>query len=136
MKHLPLTAFLMAVCLFVVAQKKDTVLLNPLGFEPEKKIILPFSAIKVIDARFDRSNVGSMHKKVKKTSASAERVPVLLPDSFHLYLPKLFDNIVTYQPEHDTLVILFKQFRVVEHVLNIQNQAYEPQLLGKISACN
>lgn len=132
---LQLTACLIVLAISVSAQKSDTILLDPLGFEPEEKLALPFAAVEVIDARFDRGNIGGMHQKIKTNRFTYARVPAVLPDSFHLFLPKLIGDIVSYTPaSKDTLVILFKQFRIVEHLLNGVNQKYEPQLLVKISA--
>ncbi|HEY0041854.1 MAG TPA: hypothetical protein VGB71_14380 [Flavisolibacter sp.] len=132
---LQLTACLILLGITASAQKSDTIRLDPSGFESEERFALPFGSVKVIDARFDRGNIGCMHQKVKTNRFTYARVPAVFPDSFHLFLPKLIGNIVSYSPDsHDTLVILFKQFRIVEHFLNGLNQKFEPQLLVKVSA--
>jgi len=130
-----LTACLLVLAVTAIAQMSDTIRLDPSGFEPEERIDLPFAAVKVIDARFDRGNIGCMHQKVSANRFTYARVPAVFPDSFHLFLPKLIGDIVSYSSEkQDTLVILFKQFRIVEHFLNGLNQKFEPQLLVKVSA--
>ncbi len=136
MKQLWLILIFLTCVVTVFAQKNDEpVVVDTEDYEGEQKINLPFSVIKVIDARFDRSNIGCVNKSISINSFKHHKSAAVFPDSLHLYLPRLLNQLVTLSTEtHDTLVMLIKQFRISDHVVNSINLQHEPELLLKISA--
>ena len=87
------------------------------------KISVPFAGIKIIDARFDKSNIGivTSYKHAKKIGRT---IPAVFPDSLPAYLFKILHEILVFNSNRkDTLVVLFKQFRYTDHedLVNRQN---------------
>jgi hypothetical protein len=99
-----------------------------------EKIPIPFSAIKVIDARFDKSNVGCIVREPTFKAISKFKELAILPDSLSAYLPKILHRLLDVQPEaKDTLVILVKEFRITDHLFNDVSWNYEPSTLLRFS---
>ncbi|RYZ57299.1 MAG: hypothetical protein EOO14_11145 [Chitinophagaceae bacterium] len=104
--------------------------------EAQSKTTLPFAAIRVVDARFDRINIGCVNKVRRANSSSIKYAPVVavFPDSLCRYLPEVFQRFVTLDATaNDTLVLLIKQFRVSEQFFNPINLQFEPTLLLRLS---
>jgi hypothetical protein len=127
-----------ALCLLTffscIAQsdKKFVVLLNEKT--DEEKITIPFSAIKIIDARFDRTNVGCVALDIYFLATSQYKELAVFPDSLHIYLPKVLSNLLVLEPGGDTLAILVKEFRITDKMYNEISWSIEPSSLLNISA--
>lgn len=101
-------------------QKNDVpAVVNLDGYTIEQKIKVPFRAIKVVDARFDQSNIGCVNKSASQTSFKHQKTTAVFPQPLEQYLPGLFSNLLTFEPEgQDTLLMLVKQFRITDHLFN------------------
>jgi hypothetical protein len=86
-----------------------------------EKIDLPFTNIEVIDARFDRSNVGAFWFR-NTDEVGVEKLEIRFPDSLKEYLPHIIEPLVKYNDStNDILVIFVKRFRMVQHVKSYES---------------
>ncbi len=103
--------------------------------EAETKISLPFHVIKILDSRYDQSNIGSIVKKLSFNGITKGKAEAVFPDSLKVYLPVVLSRIVQLKDSSsDTLAILVKRFRLVDYVVRTGPDEYEPQLLLNIAA--
>lgn len=89
-----------------------------------------------MDVRFDQSKIGCINKVTKANGSRVKSVQAIasFPDSLQRYLPQVLEKLFTFQHDSkDTLVLLVKQFRVSDRLLNMQNQQFEPELLLRLS---
>src|SRR5439155_18741059 len=95
---------------------------------------IPFSAIKVIDARFDQSNIGCFTTEFTKAFKKQKKLEVVFPDSLKTYLPLAIEKIaVLDKSKNDTLVLLIKRFRLADRFRDEIANAYKPELFLNIS---
>ena len=141
MKSLLLLLFFFALRHDGLSQKNNYYTLDVRSFEASEKISLPFSAIKVLDARFDKSNIGcisTIHISKQYEYLNTDKLsklPVQFPDSLQQYLPRLANKIITLdENSKDTLVFLIKQFRLVDPLFNTVRYELDPKVLLKFSA--
>ncbi|RYF81050.1 MAG: hypothetical protein EON98_12835 [Chitinophagaceae bacterium] len=114
---------------------KEPVILNFDDYAIDDQITVPFKTIKVIDARFDKSNVGSISETLRLNGIKLERTPANFPESLASYLPKLFTKILAFDDHNnDTLILLVKQFRLSDYNSLMMSASSDPRLLLKISA--
>jgi hypothetical protein len=100
----------------------------------DEKIHIPFAAIKIIDARYDQSNVGCVIIQASSIATSQYTEQAVFPDSLRNYLPLAFNNIVDLEKNNtDTLVLLVKQFRLTDQIYNDINQTQDPESILNIS---
>ncbi|HEV7329877.1 MAG TPA: hypothetical protein VGN63_02460 [Flavisolibacter sp.] len=124
------------ISLTVQAQKIPATTLNLNDVEAETKIPVPFSAVQVMDVRFDRSNVGTISHVKKANGSKVKTIQAIatFPDSLQQYMPHLLEGLLDFRKEsNDTLVLLVKQFRISDRIFNPMNGQYEPELLLRIS---
>jgi len=97
---------------------------------------IPFSEIKVIDARFDRTKIGCSYNSIMLNYLSFEKFNTIFPDSFHTYLPAFLSSFIkTDASNKDQLIVLVKQFRIADHILKgIESNPLEVEMILKISA--
>lgn len=121
--------------LIVTAQKNnEAIVVNIVSGDDNSKINVPFAAVKVIDVRFDKSNIGCAGRTVSLGKSQYKKMPAVFPDSFHHYLPLVLSNFLAWdKSSNDTLVLLVKQFRLTDYFVNGMNQRYEPATLLKLS---
>lgn len=101
----------------------------------DEKIHIPFAAIKIIDARYDQSNVGCVIQQASSIATSQYTVQAVFPDSLRNYLPIAFSNIAALEKTStDTLVLFVKQFRLTDHIFNDINQTQDPESILNVSA--
>ena len=106
-----------AYCVATSAQKqlKYTISLN--NFQPNDKTNLPFGAIRILDARYDQNNIGSVVKDLSDKGITQNKMLAVFPEKLNTYLPKLLANMFQLDRENfDTLTILMKQFRIADHI--------------------
>jgi hypothetical protein len=135
MKQL-LFAFFLSLTAFAQSQEMLTTTLDMADVEMDRRTLLPFSAVQVMDVRFDRSHIGCI-SEIKKANASRIKhvqAKASFPDSLHHYLPLLLQKIAHFNVESkDTLVLLIKQFRISDRIYNSINRQFEPELLLRLS---
>ena len=116
------------------AQSEARFLLDLDQVNMTEKTPIPFSAIKVIDARFDKSNVGCIVREPTFKAISKFKELAILPDSLSAYLPKVLNSLLDIQEDaKDTLVIIVKEFRITDHLFNDISWNYEPTTLLRFS---
>jgi hypothetical protein len=129
-----LFSFYLCLPLFSLAQAPSPILLDFSNAVTEQTTAIPFQSIEVMDVRFDRSNIGCVNKNVSATTIKRAKLPAVLPDSLYRYLPQMLQKFIHLeQNSKDTLVLLVKQFRLAERLINGVNLQYEPELLLKLS---
>lgn len=115
-------------------KKTDYVLKFDTAYEA-KKIPVSFSAVKIVDARFDQSKIGCAYTKPGNLLNRFQKNDLVFPDSLNKYLPYLFNSEFAYSfSSDDTLLVLIKKFRLSEHLLNLARGSVEDELLLNISA--
>jgi hypothetical protein len=118
----------------LMAQSEARFLLELDQVTGTEKIPIPFSAIQVIDARFDKSNVGCIVREPTFKAISKFKELAIFPDSISHYLPKMLIRLLDFQQDaKDTLVILVKEFRITDHLFNDISWNYEPTTLLRFS---
>ncbi len=120
----------------VGSQPLSTTNLNMSDVEIIPAATIPFSAVQVMDVRFDRSNVGCISDIRKANASRVKHVQTIasFPDSLHFYLPLLLQRMTPLQQEsRDTLVLLVKQFRITDRIYNGINRQLEPEILLRLS---
>ncbi len=118
------------------AQHLPSVTLDLSDVDIAPSLTIPFSAVQVMDVRFDRSNIGCISDITRANASRIKHVQALasFPDSLHRYLPLLLQRMVQLQPaSNDTLVLLIKQFRVTDRLFNSLNRQLEPEILLRLS---
>ena len=128
--------FFFCICLpfFSTAQAPSPILLDFSDAAADQTTTIPFQTIEVMDVRFDKSNIGCVNKNVSATTFKRTKLPVVFPDSLQRYLPQLLQKFMRLENNSkDTLVLLVKQFRLAERLINGINLQYEPELLLKLS---
>jgi len=135
MKNLLLCVLLLSFTTSLVfAQNEEKFVLRLDHFDSLEKVSLPFSAIKIIDARFDQSNVGCVLKNLSYKGIAPDKLIAVFPDSLNLYLPTVLNNFLKLEKNNkDTLVILVKQFRLADHILTTSDKSHEPETVIAIS---
>lgn len=133
MKKLLILLFLFSsICL--LAQPPNSVLIDPTNAKAEQSTTIPFAAIQVLDVRFDKSNIGCVNEKLSADSYKHNKTTASFPDSLHRHLPRILQMFMHLDKNsRDTLVLLVKQFRLAERLVNGINLKYEPELLLKFS---
>lgn len=117
-----LTAFcLLSLFLFMDSfgqqEKKFTLALH--DYVLTGKIALPFVAIKIVDARYDQKNIGCVVKNLSSVGITYQKMLAVFPEPIETYLPRVFGNFLVFDPtKKDTLLMLIKQMRIVDHVPN------------------
>jgi len=83
------------ICLSCAGQsvRKFTITLRP--DDATEKPVLPFTAVKVLDARFDQSNVGCIALDARFHSITQYKELAVFPDSLKHYLPELLGQILS-----------------------------------------
>jgi hypothetical protein len=105
----------------------------PSDTRPEKMII-PFCAIKVLDARFNRDNIGSVVKDYSLKGRTENKMLAVFPQPFEIYLASALSGIVNLDSAaKDTLAILVKQFRIADHIPFDVDQGQVPRLYLSLS---
>lgn len=122
--------------LYAEAQKNEApVIMDAFPNTDQPKIALPFAAVKILDVRFDKSNIGCAGRSVSLSNRRYTKIPVVFPDSLHRHLPLLLNKFLVWDAaSSDTLVLLVKQFRLSDYFVNGINRRYEPATLLKLSA--
>ena len=135
MKQL-LHLFFLFVSVHVQSQQLRTTILDMSDVAVEQSVTVPFTAVQVLDVRFDRSNVGCISeiKKANATRVKHVQAKASFPDSLHRYLPLLLQRMAQFSNENkDTLVLLVKQFRISDRIYNSINRQLEPEILLRVS---
>lgn len=98
--------------------------------ESSEKTIVPFSAIKVVDARFDKSNIGCVVKDFSFKGMTKNKAIAAFSDSLQTYLPSVFEKMLTLNKgSADTVVMLVKQFRIADHLFNSLDTYHTPETI-------
>lgn len=128
--------FLMLLSMQAQAQSERITLLRVDTADKLAPVALPFSAVEVLDARFDRTHIGYAYSDVFLGSISSRKNLLDFPDSLSGYLPRLLGRFLVLPPENpDTLTVLIKRFRVVDCFSNtVTYIGTNPQLTLDISA--
>lgn len=96
--------------------------------EVQEKEALPFSAIKIVDARFDKSNIGCAVKNFSFKGMTRNKLNVVFPGSLQTYLPIAIDKAaVLNKSSKDTMMMLVKQFRLADHLFNTLDAYHTPE---------
>ena len=97
---------------------------------------IPYSQIKVIDARFDRTKIGCSYNSITLYGPSFEKFNTNFPDSFHNYFPKFLSTFIkTETAAKDQLIVLVKQFRIADHMVKgIESNPVEMEMILRVSA--
>lgn len=125
--------------LFVVpaqAQLPDTTRIDMTGVEARQKVSIPFSAVQVLDVRFDRTNIGCVGyiRKANSSVIKSRQTVAVFPDSLKTYLPQILLELFQFQKDtSDTLVLMVKQFHLSERFYNPINLEMEPEFLLRLS---
>jgi hypothetical protein len=122
---LPIAGMSQANAKFVIELQPDS---------ETKKIPVPFADIKVMDARFDQSNVGCVALQAEFMAITQYKEQAVFPDSLKNYLPQYCSRILQWdKTSSDTLVMLVKQFRITDHLFNTINGVLEPSSVLNLS---
>ena len=106
-----------AYCVATSAQKQLKYTISLDNFQPNDKTNLPFGAIRILDARYDQNNIGSVVKDLSDKGITQNKMLAVFPEKLNTYLPKLLANMFQLDRENfDTLTILMKQFRIADHI--------------------
>lgn len=104
------------------------------NFPYVQKEVLPFSAVQIIDARYDRSSIGSTIKDLSFNGATRGKRVAVFPDSIQTYLPQvIFKTCSLASPKPDTLVMLIKHFRLTDRVFNTLAKKNKPESILMIA---
>lgn len=97
---------------------------------------IPYSQIKVLDARFDHTKIGCCYNSVFFNRIPIEKFDAKFPESFTDYFPKFLNTFIKLEPSSkDQLIILMKQFRIADHLLRgIETDQLEVELTLRMSA--
>jgi hypothetical protein len=111
-----------------IAQKDIKFVLSLDDYQTEEKVSLPFSGVKVIDARLGHSNVGCVVNDLSFKGMTENKMLAVFPEELKIYLPKLLGKLVSFDnPVADSLVLLVKQFRIADHLTNTLDKYHEPE---------
>lgn len=129
---------ILTLCLFLSflshAQSNQQIVFDLKDVAPKEKVSIPFSAIKVIDARFDKTNIGVFTTDFTRPFNKQKKQEVSFPDSLKTYLPLAIEKIgVLDRSKNDTLVLLIKRFRLADRFRDEIADAYNPELFLNIS---
>ncbi len=129
--HLLLSLSLVTTAAFGQKEPRFTLVLNNSGL---CQAPLPFAALKVIDARFDRDIVGCVAKSLSFKGTTKHKTIAVFPDSLKNYLPTLLQQGTCFdKTKTDTLVMLVKQWRVTDHVRSTLNKYAEAESILLLS---
>lgn len=133
------TGFLFCSLLFTLitgAQNVKTAIIKVDTSINTETFTIPYSEIKIIDARFDRTKIGCCYNSTFLNRISAEKYDAKFPDSFHTYFSKFLNTFIKSDPQgKDQLIVLIKQFRIADHFLRgIEADPVEIEFTLKISA--
>lgn len=133
------TCFLLLGLLFAVvtsAQNVKTAIIKIDTSEKGETFAIPYSQIKILDARFDHTKIGCCYNSKFLGSISTEKFDAKFPDSFPAYFSKFLKTFIELEPSNkDQLIILIKQFRIADHfVRGIKADPVEVEQTLKISA--
>ena len=104
-------------CLAASSQKQVKYTISLEAVQSKERITLPFNAIRILDARYDQNNIGSVVKDLSEKGITQNKMLAIFPEKLNTYLPKLLSNICNLSKENfDTLTILIKQFRIADHI--------------------
>lgn len=118
-----------------IAQENDTFTISLANTTQPEKLALPFSVIHVIDARFDKSNIGCVVKDLSFKGMTKNKLAAVFPDSLHTYLPVVLSKLFSLDKSgSDTLIMLVKQFRIADHLSNTLDTYHRPETLFTLSA--
>ncbi len=119
MKPLTLLILFCTTVVFTFGQNEKKIIFYLDEFKPSEKISLPFSYIKIIDARYDQINVGCLSKDLSFKGRSKKKMLAVFPQPLTTYLPFVLNNLVSLDAHSpDTLLLLIKQFRIADYVKN------------------
>lgn len=104
--------------------------------EKGETFAIPYSQIKILDARFDRTKIGCCYNSKFLGRISTEKFDAKFPDSFPAYFSKFLNTFIGLEPSTtNQLIIVIKQFRLADHfVRGIKADPVEVELTLKISA--
>lgn len=135
MKQLLFAFFLCLFSYFGFAQGDEAFTLSLENNGQPQKTVLPFSAISVIDARFDKSNVGCVVKDLSFKGMTKNKLAAVFPDSLHTYLTRILpDFFALNKTGSDTLIMLIRQFRIADHLSNTLDTYHAPETVLTFSA--
>jgi hypothetical protein len=126
-----LFCFLFANCF---AQHEKTFIISLDKSNKSEKAILPFSAIQIIDARFDKSSIGCAIKDLSFDGITKNKMVAVFPDSLQTYLPLVVAKLCSLaSPNPDTLVLLVKHFRFADRVFSTLTKKNKPESILMIA---
>jgi hypothetical protein len=116
------------------AQKEVKFILGLDGTELSTKLSLPFSALKIIDARLDQVNIGCVANDPSFKGITEEKRLAVFPENAKTYLPKILSAVIDFDNENkDTLVMLLKQLRITDHLSNSLDHYHEAETVLTLS---
>ncbi|HWJ26019.1 MAG TPA: hypothetical protein VNS32_05720 [Flavisolibacter sp.] len=134
MKSATLLTLILFYCFLCSAQSNQQIVFDLKNVEHEEKISIPFSAIKVIDARYDQSNIGCFTADFTRAFKKEKKLEAVFPDSLKTYLPLAIEKVARLDKNNDdTLVLLVKRFRLAERFEDEIANAFRPELYLNIS---
>lgn len=126
------SCFLITLCF---AQKEETFTISLDNNESSEKAAVPFSVLQVVDARFDKTNVGCVVKDFSFKGMTKNKLAAIFPDSLHTYLPRMLEKFARpNKSSSDTMLMLVKQFRIADHLFNTLDTYHAPETVLTISA--
>ena len=136
MKQLFITMFVCVNFVLAAAQTKKLVTtIHVVENTIPDKIKVPYSAIQVLDARFDQTKIGCVFGLNSAFGVSITKTNAVFPDSLKHYLPLVLNNIIQLDSAApNKLFILIKRFRIAEYFHNTISGSFAPQLSLNISA--
>ena len=123
--------FTLLCCLpvtFCFSQKDEKFTISLTGSVSSEKLSLPFSALTVIDARFDKSNIGTVANDFSFKGMTKNKMEAGFPDLLHNYLPVAVEELAMLnKATPDTVLMLVKQFRLADHLFNTMDTYHAPE---------
>ena len=135
MKYIIASLLALTSFVYCCSQSYEKFIIDLKNKELETKTSIPFSVIKILDSRYDQSNIGCIVKHLNFKGISEGRMEAIFPDSLKTYLPEALNNVLQLdRSSPDTLVILIKTFRLVDYIVDEVVNKYDPKLLLNLSA--
>lgn len=80
---------------------------------------IDFSCLKVIDARFNKDNLGLITRGLKKNDSK-----IILPNEFSVYIKQTLDNLLAKDLNKPELVIIFRDIIISENIGTMNQYGY------------